>query len=194
MKNRGVFSLFWIPCMNTFGRAPVLFWATLSGTFFTLACAITTNFEVYYAMRAMMGLTTTAGQTVGLAFIYDIFFFHQRARKIGIWTACFLLAPFCGPLFANFVVGKTNTWRAAFWMMFGLGCVTVLLVTLFIDESWYRRDILPENQPKQNSRLTKLLGVWQVRQRGDYFPSFLSSIRRLIYILGRPIMVPIMIS
>lgn len=86
----GIGGLWWIPFVYFWGRAPVLFWTTLAGALFTLGCAVTTNFTTFYALRAMMGFTLTACQTIGLSFIKDMFFFHEHARKIGLWAALFL--------------------------------------------------------------------------------------------------------
>jgi MFS family permease len=85
-----------------------MFWSTLSGTFFTLACAVAPNFPVFYGFRAMMGFTLTAYQVVGLAVVKDMFFFHEQARKIGIWVALFILSPYLGPFFSNFIIAGTG--------------------------------------------------------------------------------------
>ena len=46
-----------------------MFWSTLLGTLFTLACTVTTSFPVFYGFRALMGLTLTSYQVAGLAVI-----------------------------------------------------------------------------------------------------------------------------
>jgi MFS family permease len=160
---------------------------------FTLGCTLTTSFSVYYGMRAMMGFMLTARQTIGLAFIQDTFFFHEHAKKIGFWTAMFLVSPYCGPLFAYFIISGTESWRAVYCMMFGLGCGCVLLIVLFIDEPWYRRDIGMENRPTSGPRFFRLLGTSQAQQRGGYFLSVGTACRQLTYILFKPIIIPIMI-
>lgn len=67
----GIGGILWIPPIYFWGRAPVLFWSTLLGTFFTLACCLTTSFTVFYAFRALMGVTLTACQVIGLAYVKD---------------------------------------------------------------------------------------------------------------------------
>jgi MFS family permease len=189
----GLGGVLWIPFIYTWGRAPVLFWSTVAGTMFTLGCALSPNFTTYYSMRALMGVTLTAGQTIGLAFIQDMFF-HEHAKKIGIWTSMFIVSPYCGPLFASFIVDKTNSWRNVFWMMFGLGCALAILIILFIDESWYRRDIALDVQPPRGHRWMRVLGAKQIQNHTGYFLSIGTSCRRLAYVLFKPIIIPIMIS
>jgi MFS family permease len=140
-----------------------------------------------------MGFTLTAGQTIGLAFIQDIFFFHQQARKIGVWTAMFLASPYCGPLFGYFIVAKTGDWRPTYWMTFGLGCGILIAILLFADETWYRRDIPREQQPDRGDRIMRILGVWQIRHRKSYFMPVSQAYRRTIILLAKPIITPLLI-
>jgi MFS family permease len=185
--------VFWIPFIYHWGRLPVLFWTTLAGTMFTLACCVTDSFDVFYAMRALMGFTFTAGQTVGLAYIQDIFFFHQHARKIGFWAALHLMAPYSAPLLGNFIVSTTKDWRVVFWMVFGLACWDLFLIVLCIDETWYRRDIPLAHQPQRGSRIMRLLGIWQIQNHRDYFLTLGVSWRRVSSLLFKPIIIPIMV-
>lgn len=86
----GIGGLIWIPPLYFWGRLPVLFWTQFIGTFFVLGSALAPSFEVYYVLRPLTSLFLTAGQTIGLTFIHDIFYKHLWAKKIGIWVAIFL--------------------------------------------------------------------------------------------------------
>lgn len=68
----GVGGLLWIPPIYFWGRAPVLLWSTVLGAIFTLVCALAPNFSIFYGFRALMGLTLTSGQVIGLAFVKDM--------------------------------------------------------------------------------------------------------------------------
>jgi MFS family permease len=182
-----------MPFLFFWGRAPTHFWVVLSGTFFSLGCTLAPTFEVYYVMKALQGFTLTAGQTSGLAFIQDMFFFHEHARKLGIWTAIFLASPYFGPLFANFIISGTGSWRGVYWLVFGLGCLNVMALLCFLDETWYMRDVSPENQPIKGPRILRVIGAWQIRVHHGYFGTVLSSYQRLLAVLLKPIMLPVMV-
>lgn len=171
----------------------MLFWTVLTGTLFLLGSALTQSFEGYYGLRTLTGFTLTAGQTIGLAFIQDMFFFHEHAKKIGIWTAFFLASPYFGPLFGNFIVSGTGNWRNVYWMQFGLGCLELVLIVLLADETWYRRDIPRDQQPVKGSRLLRVLGIWQIRNHKQYYLTFYTSCRRMVVVLLKPIIIPILI-
>lgn len=184
--------MFWIPFVRWWGRAPVLFWTTFAGTLFTLGCCITDSFSVYYVLRALMGFTFTAGQTVGLAFIQDIFFFHEHTRKIGIWAWIHLMAPYTSPLLGNFIISGTENWRLVFWVVFAVAAWDFILVVLCIQETWYRRDIRETNQPCRGSRFSELLGIWQIQNHDNHFLALKVSCLRLTQVLLKPVIIPVM--
>ena len=177
-----------------------MFWSTFAGAMFTLACTVTTSFPVFYGFRALMGLTLVSYQVVGLACIKDMFYFHEHARKIGIWVAFFILSPYFSPLFGNFILAGTGVnspiggnWRAVFWMVFGTCMLDLALIVLFADETWYNRSVPTQQQPARGSRLMRILGVWQIRNHKDYFRPLIVCIKRLFSVLIKPIMLPSML-
>ncbi|KAK6543578.1 hypothetical protein TWF694_000322 [Orbilia ellipsospora] len=187
----GIGGVFWIPFTYWWGRAPVLFWTTFAGALFTLGATLAPNFTVFYGMRALMGFTLTACQTIGLSFVKDMFFFHEHARKIGIWAAIFLVSAYLGPCLGNFIISGTGEWRNVFWVVFGLCCFDLILIVLFADETWYIRNA-PQKTPRGN-RLLRLVGVWQVQNHKELrLVSFPKSWMRLVKVLFRPTMLPIM--
>jgi MFS family permease len=190
---RGIGSVAWAPIASCWGRAPVLFWSTLAGTLFSLGICITTSFPAFYALRALQGFCLSSVQGIGLAFINDMFFFHEQARKIGIWVAIFLVSPYLGSPFGNFIISGTGSYKGAFWLAFATCCLDMVLIILFADESWYRRDIPESDQPPRRSRLIRLVGAWRLMAPSDYFLSITQSLYRLWAVFVKPIMIPCMI-
>jgi len=78
-------------------------------------CAAAQSFESFMAARILNGFFSTVAQGGGLMFIYDMFFFHERARKINIWSSFIILSPYFGPLFAAFII-NTQKWQVPFWV------------------------------------------------------------------------------
>lgn len=98
-----------------FGRLPVLLYFVLAATATAIWCATAQSFESFMAARILNGFFSTVSQAGGLMFIYDIFFFHERARKINIWSAFIILSPYWGPFFTAFII-NTQPWQIAFWV------------------------------------------------------------------------------
>ena len=174
-----------------------MFWSTLSGTLFTLACAVTHSFDVFYGFRAMMGLTLTAYQVVGLACVKDMFYFHEHARKIGIWVALFILSPYLGPFFANFMIAGLGDWRPVMWLVFAMGCADLVLIILICDETYYERSIaIPDQPPRPQTfaaRMSRIIGIWQIQHHHGYFKTLWHSCSRLLSTFLKPIIIPAML-
>lgn len=195
---RGAGAICWIPTSYYWGRAPLLLWTNVAGTCFILGCVLSTNFTMYYGFRGLQGFTLTCGQTIGVGIIKDMFFLHEQARKIGIYVGVVLVAPSIGPQFANFMLAGLEDWRPAFWLSFGIGCITVLLMIFFYDETWYRRQDAIQMEFKASklgrSRLNRLLGIAAIsRENRPYFFTVKRSYLRMGLTLLKPVVIPTMI-
>ena len=187
----GVSGILWMPLLNAWGRMPVLFWTSVLGLFFTLGATLATDFETHYAMRALQSLFQSVGQTIGLAFVKDCFFFHEHARKIGIWYAIFITSPFLSPLLGNFIIGTLGEWRVIFWLVFSWSGFLVCMILVFGDETFYNRGVPLDRQPARNpghyNRLLRVTGIWQIRNHSNYFATILSSYSRLAAVFLKPV-------
>ena len=175
--------------VSYFGRAPVLFWTTVIGFIFAILSATASTFTEFYAMRALLGLFITSAQTISIAFLKDLFFFHERARKIGLWACLYIASPYIGPCLSNFVLAGTQRWRDIFWMDVGVVGLQLVFILANIDETYYNRDISSGAQPRRSSgiagRLSRIFGVWQIRNN-TYYISFLQAYKRLFAVIFKP--------
>jgi MFS family permease len=165
----------------------------LIGTLFTLAAPLAPSLGVFYLSRIMGGLFLSPGNTLGLVIIEDIFFFHEHARKIGLWLSIYLCAPFLSPLLGSFIIAGTGDWRALFWVTFAICCLEMLLIALFMDETWYDRSEAPPRASRA-PRLMLLLGLSQIQKREYCDMSPKKSFFRLISILWKPIVPPVLLA
>lgn len=115
------------------GRLPVLFYFLVLSTATAAWCAAATTFESFMAARILNGFFSTVAQGGGLMFIFDMFFFHERARKINIWAAFIILSPYMGPLLTAFII-TTQKWPIAFWLYFTMVIGHVLAVALHLTD------------------------------------------------------------
>ncbi|CAE6441940.1 unnamed protein product [Rhizoctonia solani] len=147
--------------ISSFGRLPVLFWSQVLGLGFLIGCTVAPTLTVFAVTRCLQSFFSTAPQVVGLYFIKDIFFWHQEARKVNIWTFSFVVSPFLGPFLFGFLVER-QTWRWAY----GIGCIysglVLLLIIFFLDESMYDRKYFPAPAPPTKGlryRIETLIGI-----------------------------------
>lgn len=187
----GIAGIVWMPLTNCWGRMPVLFWSTTLGCFFLLAQVLAPSYNVFYTFKVLGSLSGCAGQTIGLAYVKDMFFLHEQARKTGIWTVIFVTAPFLPAMFGNFIVAKTGLWRPTFWMVFGYNVIVLFMIVVFGDEPFYNRLVATDRQPVRRAgslnRLHRVVGLWQLKNHQGYFATVLSSYWRLLEVFFKPL-------
>ena len=88
----GAGGVFVVALSAYFGRLPVLFWFLIVAVATAAWCAAAASFESFMAARILNGFFSTVAQGGGLMFINDMFFFHERARKINIWSGFIILS------------------------------------------------------------------------------------------------------
>jgi hypothetical protein len=160
----GAGGVFVVALSAYFGRLPVMFWYLVVAFATAAWCAGAKTFESFMAARILNGFFSTVAQGGGLMFIQDMFFFHERARKINIWAAFIILSPYFGPLFAAFII-TTEPWPIAFWVYTAETGLCLILTMLFVKETYYDRRIPADQQPSTGNRITSMTGIAQWRSR-----------------------------
>lgn len=118
-------------------------------------------------------------------FIKDMFFFHEHARKINIWSGFIILSPYMGPLLGSFIV-NTQIWQWAFGLYAIETGLCLLAIMIFVDETYYdRKTVQPELVPN-GPRWQRMLGIQQVRS-GYVRNSFKEAVMRPITIICKPV-------
>ncbi|KAF2472657.1 putative MFS transporter [Lindgomyces ingoldianus] len=174
-----------VPAMAYFGRLPVLFWFILMALWSTAWCAAPANFEQFMAARIINGFFSTVAQGGGLIFINDIFFVHEHARKINIWSSFIIISPYLSPLITAFIIEK-HEWNWAFWLATLLHGLCLIAIVCIGEETYYDRRIPEDQQPAQSSRLKRLVGVeqWKSRERRN---SFVGAFSRPVLAICKPV-------
>ncbi|KAI8948996.1 major facilitator superfamily domain-containing protein [Xylaria longipes] len=180
----GAGGIFVVAFSAYFGRLPVLFYFLVVALATAAWCAGATNFESFETARILNGFFSTVAQVNGLIFIQDVFFFHERARKINIWASFFILSPYLGPLLAAFQI-TTKPWPTPFWVYTAETALALALTVVFLEETYYDRRIVQSEQPDRGTRVTSLLGIAQWKSRGRR-STFFQACMRPIRAISKP--------
>jgi len=117
----------------------------------------------------------------------DRFFFHEHARKIGIWASAFIISPYLG-YFLSSIISTYKSWRTTFWIDFMIIGLALAFVTFFGEETMYNRDSLDEQLPKSTAFLTHkvqlLSGLYGAKCTGR--KTVFQSAKELFFLLTRP--------
>lgn len=165
-----------------FGRLPVIIAYQILTLGFGIWCGATSNFNSYLAARILQGLTATVGISSGLMWIKDLYFFHEHPRKINWWSLGIIASPYVGPMVASFILWR-RPWQWVFWVLTLLNGVCLILSLVFLDETFYNRDV-PDPRPYKGNRLQRILGIEQWRNRSTR-GSFLQCMARPVIAFSR---------
>ncbi|KAF1989245.1 MFS general substrate transporter [Aulographum hederae CBS 113979] len=147
-----------VPLAQRFGRLPVLFWSQLLTLVFTIGATFCTDYASFTACRTLQGFFGAPPQVIGLSIIHDMFYFHERARKINIWAFTFLVGPYLGPFISGFIIQELD-WKNTFGVLAGFYGVSVLAVIFLGDETLYHRAPLGEEAATAVAPVAKKSGV-----------------------------------
>jgi MFS family permease len=153
-----------VPLAQRYGRLPILFWSQLLSLVVTIGAHGAKSYAGFTACRTLQGFFAAPPQVIGLSIIHDMFFFHERARKINIWAFCFLLGPYLGPFISAFIAEKLS-WRQNFGVLCGFFGFSILVILLCGDETLYDRKNTESKKASSPvlERIYRLTGIAGIR-------------------------------
>ncbi|KAL2018605.1 hypothetical protein VTK56DRAFT_575 [Thermocarpiscus australiensis] len=184
----------WLTSIET--RLPVLFWSQLLSLVFTIGATFAPDYASFTAMRTLQGFFGAPPQVIGMPVIHDLFFFHERARKVNIWAASFLVGPYLGPLISSLLLLRIG-WRPDFGVLAGFYAFSVLVVVIFGDETLFdrrglaqrddvRREVAGTRRPFSFARhISLLVGIEGFKQRAGR-PTLWTVFKNLCSLIARP--------
>ncbi|KAI7858046.1 major facilitator superfamily domain-containing protein [Circinella umbellata] len=129
--------LFWSPLSERIGRRGVYIIAMAIYTVTTIICGISKNLVLFFVMRVLQGVFSSAGMTVGGGTVADLFMVHERGKIMSLLTLGTVTGPAVGPLVGGYIA-KYLGWRWIFYICTIIGGTLFLANVLFLRESLYR--------------------------------------------------------
>jgi MFS family permease len=77
---------------------------------FTIACAVSSSFDMLIGFRFLAGITGSTSITIGSATIADMFVAQERGAAMAIWALGGLLGPVVGPIAGSYLAASKG-WR-----------------------------------------------------------------------------------
>ncbi|KAK7976819.1 protein phosphatase [Apiospora arundinis] len=158
--------LIWASPADIIGRRPILILGTAMALASTIGSALASNYPSYMAARFFQGIGVSPAANVGLAVINDLFFEHERGRKVGLWVLAIDLGLLCGPLIGGFIDLAGYAWIQ--WLSAIIFGIILVAELAFLPETLYPRDLM--------SSSTYSVGLSEKPKTGT--PSHHASIRR----------------
>ena len=114
MMGLGVGSVIFSPTAILFGKRPVYLVGIVLFIVSAVWCAVSPNYPSLVVARVFMGLAVSPVECLPSATIAEIFYLHERAYRLGIYTLLLLSGKNLIPL-ASAAIIQGLSWRWVFW-------------------------------------------------------------------------------
>lgn len=114
MMGMGIGSVFFSPTAILWGKRPVYLFSVILLIATSIWCAASPNFPSLIVARIFQGIAVSPVECLPSATIAEIFFLHERAFRIGIYTLLLLGGKNLVPLVSAAVMQRLG-WRWVFW-------------------------------------------------------------------------------
>lgn len=130
------------PIADSIGRRPTLMAGLALYVLGSALAAFAPSLSALLAARMLQALGGCAGLALGRAIARDTSEAHDAVRRLAMLNLMMMLGPSLAPLLGGLITGHTS-WRVVFYLMSGIGLVTLLL-------SWR---LLPETLPSSSRQV-----------------------------------------
>lgn len=114
MLGMGLGSVIFSPTAILYGKRPVYLFGALLFVLTSVWCAVSKSFVSLVLGRIFQGIAVSPVECLPSATIAEIFFLHERAYRIGIYTLLLLGGKNLVPLVSAAVIESLG-WRWTFW-------------------------------------------------------------------------------
>ena len=114
MMGMGIGSVIFSPTAILYGKRPVYLFGSIIFILSSVWCAMSPNFASLVVARIFQGIAVSPVECLPSATIAEIFFLHERAFRIGIYTLLLLGGKNLVPLLSAVIINSLD-WRWVFW-------------------------------------------------------------------------------
>ncbi|KAL2043855.1 hypothetical protein N7G274_003375 [Stereocaulon virgatum] len=126
------------------GKRPVYLMSTTIFLISTVWCAlIGKDYGSFFAARFISGLGLGAYEAIVLSTVGDLYFVHQRGKRIAFLNVMSLGPVNLSPIISGYVADKYG-WRTNFWIMTAFTAIALLFIFFAAPETTYNRPVLYE--------------------------------------------------
>ncbi|KAI1019937.1 hypothetical protein LB503_006097 [Fusarium chuoi] len=102
--------------------------------------AASQGYESLLAARVFQGLAMgPCFSLAGTSCVNDVFFLHQRGRRVGLWNFAVIVSVNIAPVISGYLIVDMG-WRWAFWFLAVAFAVGLIMVVFFLPETKWDRD------------------------------------------------------
>ncbi|KAL4805596.1 major facilitator superfamily domain-containing protein [Aspergillus unguis] len=148
MLGLGVGSVIMSPTSILFGKRPVYL---LGATLFILSavwCALSPNYASLVVARVFQGIAVSPVECLPSATIAEIYFLHERAYRVGVYTLLLLGGKNLIPLVSAVIIESLG-WRWVFWIVAIIVGACLVAIFFFLPETFWDRTPRPRRHRRR---------------------------------------------
>lgn len=149
MLGLGLGSVVASPTAILWGKRPVYLGAIILFTLSSVWCALSPNYASLVIARIVQGFAVSPVECLPSATIAEIFFLHERAYRLGIYTLLLLGGKNLIPLVSAAIVQSLG-WRWVFWITAMVVGLCFFLIFFFVPETFWDRTPRPAKRHTRN--------------------------------------------
>jgi len=130
--------LFYGPLSDRFGRRPMVLAGMALFIASSVLAALSPSIELLIFARLIQAMGGAAGIVLARAIVRDLYSRDQAASVIGYITVAWVLAPMIAPALGGFI-DHFASWRVNFWLLAGLGALTLFASWRLLPETHHDR-------------------------------------------------------
>ncbi|KZT61678.1 MFS general substrate transporter [Calocera cornea HHB12733] len=142
----GFGSLILVPLYLKIGRRPVMLISLIFFLVGLIAASQCTTFNGLMAARIIHAFGSGVCEALPVQLVNDIFFLHERGKRIGYYTICLCLGS-TGPLYAGYMLAGGYSWRLYFYVEIAFAAALLIMAFFFVEETAYKR--IPPGSARQ---------------------------------------------
>ncbi|KAI9875063.1 MAG: hypothetical protein M1830_008973 [Pleopsidium flavum] len=145
MMGLGLGSVIASPTAILFGKRPVYLVGIMLFLISAVWCALSPNYTSLVIARIFMGIAVSPCECLPSATIAEVFFLHERAYRVGIYTLLLLGGKNLIPLVSAVIIQSLG-WRWVFWIVAIVVGFCFILLFLFVPETFWDRTPRPKSR------------------------------------------------
>ncbi|KAF2475556.1 serine/threonine kinase 16 [Lindgomyces ingoldianus] len=138
----GFGSLILVPLYLKIGRRPVMLGSMILFAAGLIGASQATTFSGLMAARVIHGFGSGVCEALPVQLVNDIFFLHERGKRIGYYTVCLCFGS-TGPLYAGYMLAGGYSWRLFFYVEFAFAMALLIFAFFVVEETSYKRNKVP---------------------------------------------------
>ncbi|KAI0162152.1 major facilitator superfamily domain-containing protein [Xylariaceae sp. FL1272] len=142
MLGLGIGCVLFSPTAILYGKRPVYLFSSILYIISAVWCALSPNFPSLILARIFQGIAVSPVECLPSATIAEIFFLHERAFRIGIYTLLLLGGKNLVPLVSAVII-QSLSWRWTFWILAIVVAFCGILLFFFVPETFWDRNPIP---------------------------------------------------